>query len=143
MLVSEVLQGKPAHEVVTAGEDTRTAAATQLMTERGVGSLVVLGRGGKLAGIVTERDILRRYARHGAQLGNMRLAEIMSTPVETAVPDARIEDLLQRMTLKRFRHLPVMDQGRLAGIVSIGDLVKAMLQEKTSEAESLRQYITS
>lgn len=143
MLVSEVLQGKPAHEVVTAGEDTRAAAATQLMTERGVGSLVVLGRGGKIAGIVTERDILRHYARHGAQLGTMRLAEIMSTPVETTVPDARIEDLLQRMTLKRFRHLPVMDQGRLAGIVSIGDLVKAMLQEKTSEAESLRQYITS
>ncbi|MDE2462020.1 MAG: CBS domain-containing protein [Gammaproteobacteria bacterium] len=143
MLVSEVLQNKPAHEVVTSGEDTRAAAAVQLMTDHGVGSLVVLGRGGKIAGIVTERDILRRFARHGAQLGSMRLADIMSTPVETVSPDAHIEDLLQRMTLKRFRHLPVVDQGRLAGIVSIGDLVKAMLQEKTSEAESLRQYITS
>lgn len=143
MLVSEVLQNKPAHEVVTSGEDTRAAAAVQLMTERSVGSLVVLGRGGKIAGIVTERDILRRFARHGAQLGGMRLADIMSTPVETVSPDAHIEDLLQRMTLKRFRHLPVVDHGQLVGIVSIGDLVKATLQEKTSEAESLRQYITS
>ncbi|MDE1887514.1 MAG: CBS domain-containing protein, partial [Gammaproteobacteria bacterium] len=113
MFVSQVLQNKPVHEVVTSGEDTRVAAAAQLMTERGVGALVVLGRGGDIAGIVTERDILRRFARHGAQLGDMRLAEIMSTPVETVHPDARIEDLLQRMTLKRFRHLPVVDRGRL------------------------------
>lgn len=143
MFVSEVLQNKPVHEVVTSEEDTRAAAAAQLMAERGVGSLVVLGRGGDIVGIVTERDILRRFARHGARLGGMRLAEIMSTPVETVQPDARIEDGLQRMTLKRFRHLPVVERGRLAGIVSIGDLVKAMLQEKTAEAESLRQYITS
>lgn len=143
MLVSEVLQNKPAHEVVTSREDTHAAAAVQLMTERSVGSLVVLGRGGKIAGIVTERDILRRFARHGGQLGGMRLADIMSTPVETVSPDAHIEDLLQRMTLKRFRHLPVVDHGQLVGIVSIGDLVKAILHEKTAEAESLRQYITS
>ncbi|MGH8293837.1 MAG: CBS domain-containing protein [Gammaproteobacteria bacterium] len=143
MLVSQVLQNKPVHEIVTSGEDIRAAAAAQLMTERGVGSLVVLKRDGEIAGIVTERDILRRFARHGAQLGSMRLAEIMSTPVETVQQDARIEDVLQRMTLKRFRHLPVVDRGRLVGIVSIGDLVKAMLQEKTTEAESLRQYITS
>ena len=143
MFVSQVLQNKPVHEVATSGEDTRVASAAQLMTERSVGSLVVLGSGGKIAGIVTERDILRRYARHGAQLGGMRLAEIMSTKVETVQPDARIEDVLQRMTLKRFRHLPVVDGGRLVGIVSIGDLVKAMLQEKTAESESLRQYITS
>ena len=143
MFISQVLQTKPVHEVVTSDEDTRAAAAARLMTERGVGSLVVLGRGGEIAGIVTERDILRRFARHGAQLGGMRLAEIMSQPVETVQPDAHIEDVLQRMTLKRFRHLPVVDQRRLLGIVSIGDLVKAMLQEKTAEAESLRQYITS
>ncbi|HKT30926.1 MAG TPA: CBS domain-containing protein [Gammaproteobacteria bacterium] len=143
MFVSQVMQNKPVHEVATSGEDTRVAPAAQLMTERGVGSLVVLGRGGKIAGIVTERDILRRFARHGAQLGGMRLAEIMSTPVETVQPDALIEDVLHRMTLKRFRHLPVVDGGRLVGIVSIGDLVKAMLQEKTAESESLRQYITS
>ena len=143
MFVSQVLQNKPVHEVATSGEDTRVASAAQLMTERSVGSLVVLGSGGKIAGIVTERDILRRFARHGAQLGGMRLAEIMSTKVETVQPDARIEDVLQRMTLKRFRHLPVVDGGRLVGIVSIGDLVKAMLQEKTAESESLRQYITS
>lgn len=143
MFVSQVMQNKPVHEVATSGEDTRVASAAQLMTERGVGSLVVLGRGGKIAGIVTERDILRRFARHGAQLGGMQLAEIMSTPVETVQPDALIEDVLQRMTLKRFRHLPVVDRGRLVGIVSIGDLVKAMLQEKTAESESLRQYITS
>src|SRR5574337_2233265 len=102
------------------------------MTDHGVGSLVVLGRGGKIAGIVTERDILRRFARPGAQPGGMRLAEIMSTPVETVQPDARIEDVLPRLTLQRFRHLPVVDAGRLVGIVSIGDLVKAMLQEKTA-----------
>ncbi|MGH7247078.1 MAG: CBS domain-containing protein [Pseudomonadota bacterium] len=138
-----MLQNKPVHEIVTSGEDIRAAAAAQLMTERGVGSLVVLKHDGEIAGIVTERDILRRFARHGAQLGSMRLAEIMSTPVETVQQDARIEDVLQRMTLKRFRHLPVVDRGRLVGIVSIGDLVKAMLQEKTTEAESLRQYITS
>lgn len=143
MFVSHVLRGKPTQEVVTSGEDTTAAAAAQLMTEHGVGSLVVLGRDGKIAGIVTERDILRRFARHGAKLGTMRLAEIMTRPVETVHPDARIEDVLERMTRKRFRHLPVLDQGRLVGIVSIGDLVKATLQEKTAEAESLRQYITS
>ena len=94
-------------------------------------------------GNLTRRGFLKGSTLCLTALGGMRLAEIMSTPVETVHPDARIEDLLQRMTLKRFRHLPVVDRGRLVGIVSIGDLVKAILQEKTAEAESLRQYINS
>lgn len=143
MYVAQILRAKPMQTVATAEQEMSVAAAARKMTEQGVGSLVVLGRKGEIAGIVTERDILRRFARHGAELGAMTLGEIMTKPVETTHPDARIEELLERMTERRFRHLPVVEQGKLVGIVSIGDLVKALLQEKTAEAESLRQYITS
>ena len=143
MYVSQVLNVKPRQTVAIAEGNLDVAAAAKRMTELGVGSLVVLDRNAKIKGIVTERDILRRFARHGAKLGSMQLTDIMSSPVETTAPDTRVDDALERMTHKRFRHLPVVEQGKLVGLVSIGDLVKAMLEEKTAESESLRQYIIS
>lgn len=142
MYLSDVLKIKGAHTVV-AGDDIKVAAAVAVMCDSHVGALIITGPRGAIAGILTERDILRRFAEHGADLGQMRVSAIMTRKVETAGPDARVDDVLDIMTRKRFRHMPVVHDGELIGIVSIGDLVKATLHEKTQEAESLRQYITS
>ncbi len=142
MYLSDVLNIKGWH-TVTTGKDVTITAAVKTMCDNHVGAIVVTGPKGMIAGILTERDILRRYAEHGAALGKMSVAEIMTRNVETTGPDARVEEVLGTMTRKRFRHMPVLRDGEFVGVVSIGDLVKAMLQEKTQEAESLRQYIVT
>jgi CBS domain-containing protein len=142
MRLSDVLDLKGRETVVTRAEVT-TAEAVKAMCDKHVGAIVVTDAAGKIAGILTERDILRRFAEHGAKLGDIPVSRIMTREVETAGPDARLDDVLATMTRKRFRHMPVVKGGKLVGLISIGDLVKANLREKVQEAESLKQYITS
>lgn len=140
MIVRNLMERKGG-DVLLAGADDTITATVAAMCERGVGSAVVVGADGLPAGIVTERDILRQLALHGAGLGEMKVAAVMSAPVKTTTPDSTVQSVLQQMTQHRFRHLPVVDEGKLVGIVSIGDAVKARLYETESEAESMRQYI--
>jgi CBS domain-containing protein len=142
MRLSDVLDSKGWETVVTR-ENVSAAEAVKLMCDKHVGAVVVTGAEGQVGGILTERDILRRYAEFGSKLGELPVSRIMTRRVETAAPDASVDEVLNIMTDKRFRHIPVVRGGKLVGIVSIGDMVKAMLQEKVQEAESLRQYITS
>ena len=142
MKLSDVLDVKGS-QTVTTREDVSTAEAVKTMCDKHVGAVIITDQSGKIAGILTERDILRRFAEHGAKLGEIPVSRIMTRGVQTAGPDAEVEDVLGTMTNRRFRHLPVLKGGKLVGLVSIGDLVKAMLQEKIREAESLKQYITS
>jgi CBS domain-containing protein len=142
MRLLDVLDSKGWETVVTH-ENVTATQAVKLMCEKHVGAVVITDTQGHIAGILTERDILRRYAEHGEKLGELKVSRIMTHKVETAAPDDSVEEVLKTMTNKRFRHMPVVRGGKLVGIVSIGDMVKAMLQEKMQEADSLREYITS
>ncbi|MGA9854668.1 MAG: CBS domain-containing protein [Gammaproteobacteria bacterium] len=142
MKLSDVLDSKGWETVVT-NENVTATEAVKLMCDKHVGAVVITDAKGQIGGILTERDILRRYAEYGNKLGELKVSKIMTHKVETAGPDASVDDVLNIMTNKRFRHIPVVRGGKLIGIVSIGDMVKAMLQEKMQEAESLREYITS
>ncbi|HVC37240.1 MAG TPA: CBS domain-containing protein [Gammaproteobacteria bacterium] len=130
-------------ETVVTNENVTVTEAVKTMCDKHVGAVVITDAKGQIAGIVTERDILRRYAEFGNKLGDLRVSKIMTRKVETAAPDDSVNEVLNTMTNKRFRHMPVVRGGKLVGIISIGDMVKAMLQEKVQEADSLREYITS
>ncbi|HVA55192.1 MAG TPA: CBS domain-containing protein [Gammaproteobacteria bacterium] len=142
MRLSDVLDSKGWETVVTH-ENVTATEAVKLMCDKHVGAVVISDAKGRIGGILTERDILRRYAEYGNKLGELKVSKIMTHKVETAEPDASVDEVLNTMTNKRFRHIPVVRGGKLVGIVSIGDMVKAMLQEKMQEADSLREYITS
>lgn len=142
MSVQKILDQKSGDVLLAERGDTITKTVAA-MCERGVGSAIVVGPDGLPVGILTERDVLRQFARHGENLGQQSTGELMSTPVHTTTPDASIESVMQLMTRHRFRHVPIVDGDRLVGIVSIGDVVKARLQETEAEAESLRKYITT
>jgi CBS domain-containing protein len=142
MKLSDVLDSKGWETVVTS-ENVTAMQAIKLMCDKHVGAVVVTDAKDGIVGILTERDFLRRYAEHGSKLSELKINWLMTHKVETATPDAGVDEVLNTMTNKRFRHMPVVRGGKLVGIVSIGDLVKAMLQEKMQEAESLREYITS
>lgn len=142
MRLSDVLDSKGWETVVT-NENVTATEAVKLMCDKHVGAVVITDAKGQIGGILTERDILRRYAEHGNKLGELKVSKIMTRKVDIAAPDASVDEVLNIMTNKRFRHMPVVRGGKLVGIVSIGDMVKAMLQEKMQEADSLREYITS
>ncbi|HET7650630.1 MAG TPA: CBS domain-containing protein [Gammaproteobacteria bacterium] len=142
MFVSEVLKNKGAGTVVS-GENVDVATAVKIMCDNRVGAILITDAKGKVSGVLTERDILRRFAEFGAALGTLPVSKIMSRNVRTTEPDATVQQVLETMTRQRFRHMPVLDNGKLVGVVSMGDMVKSLLEEKTQEAESLKQYITS
>jgi CBS domain-containing protein len=103
----------------------------------------VVNEDGRLVGIVSERDVIRGIARHAEAVTAMPVERLMTTEVRTCSPDDAIVELMEVMTLRRIRHLPVVRRGALEGIVSIGDVVKQRLQEAQSELDDLRSYISS
>jgi CBS domain-containing protein len=117
------------------------AAAAQLLAARRIGALVIRGAGGRLAGILSERDVVRAFAEHGAAAFSLPVGQVMTREVETCGPDDTIADLMERMTTGKFRHMPVVSDGKLAGLVSIGDVVKQRVEEIEGESEALRDYI--
>lgn len=142
MLVSVLLKAK-GNKVFTVTPDDTLAAVAAMLHTRGVGAFVVTNRAGGLAGIISERDIIRALAVGGEGVMLKPASDYMTRDVIVAQPSERVEDLLNRMTDRRIRHLPVMDGGHLIGIVSIGDLVKARIAQTEHEAENLKAYITA
>jgi CBS domain-containing protein len=140
MTVKAVLAAKGGN-VVTIDPNTNISAAAKLLAERRIGALVVTGADRRVVGIVSERDIVQRLALHGAAALDLPLNEVMTRKVMTCNPADTISSLMERMTQGKFRHLPVVDQGRLIGIVSIGDVVKHRLEEMEREQSALRDYI--
>jgi CBS domain-containing protein len=136
MLISDVLRGK-GHEVVKTGTTDRVSAAVAKLAERRIGALMVEDRWTKLVGIFSERDFVNAIARHGAAALDLSVEQLMSSPIISCRSHDRIDAALAAMTLARVRHLPVIDDGELKGIVSIGDLVKHRLDEKELEANVL------
>jgi CBS domain-containing protein len=134
----ETILGVKGRNVDTTPPQTRVAAAVHEMTSRGIGALVVSSDGQSVEGVVSERDIVRALSRGGAAVLNMAVSELMSRNVPTCSPQDTVSHVMGEMTRTRNRHLPVIDGGRLAGIVSIGDVVKNRLEELELETAVLR-----
>jgi CBS domain-containing protein len=139
MKLQEILDRK-GHEVVTISPERTVPEAVQLLVEHNIGGVVVMD-GGSLVGILTERDILRLTARSPGTMSELTVAEAMTRTVVTGSADDDMVDVMGLMTDHRIRHLPILDQGRLSGIVSIGDLVNACRRSAEEENQHLRQYI--
>jgi CBS domain-containing protein len=128
--------------VVTIAAESSLADAAMLLRDRGVGALVVSADGAHIDGIVSERDVVRALANHGASALGRPVSSVMSTDVVTCRLDDAVESLMASMTERRIRHLPVVDDaGVLGGVVSIGDVVKSRLGQLESERQQLVEYI--
>lgn len=139
--VRHLLDSKPAG-VVSIAPDAPVLDAIRRMADHGIGSVLVM-RAGALVGIVSERDYARKVALQGRSSATTPVENIMSSPVKTVAPDASVHDCMHMMTECRVRHLAVLDGDRVIGVVSIGDLVKALLELQRNEIAQLQQYITS
>jgi len=137
MKVVDVLRAKGS-KVVTIGPDTSLTVALRRLNGAGIGALVVSADGARIDGILSERDIVRALTDRGPALLDCRVADVMTTAVTTCAPDDPLMHVMGEMTRRRIRHLPVLDERRLAGIVSIGDIVKARLEELELETSVLR-----
>lgn len=140
MKVKDLLAAK-GDAVATTRPDATIATALKRLKMEGVGALVVSEDGKSVAGILSERDIVRGLPDHGADLLDMRVEEIMTRAVKTCALDSTVDELMHEMTRSRFRHMPVVVDGELRGIVSIGDVVKNRLEELETETHVLRDYI--
>ena len=142
MRITDVLRRK-GDTVVTISPDKPVSALLDTLAEHKVGALVVTGADGAVEGIVSERDVVRHLQARGADVLNQPVESIMTTPVHTAEPDTTLEQLMVLMTERRFRHVPIVVDGRLAGIISIGDVVKHRIDELQIERDQLTAYISS
>ncbi|WP_102143861.1 CBS domain-containing protein [Mycobacterium hubeiense] len=140
MRIADVLRNKGA-DVATIAPDKSVSELLAGLAERNIGAMVVMGPDG-LVGIVSERDVVRKLHEQGADLLSRPVSEIMTTLVATCSPGDSVDSLSALMTKNRVRHIPVLDGGRLAGIVSIGDVVKTRMEELELEQEALQAYIT-
>jgi CBS domain-containing protein len=141
MKVQDILQ-KKSSEVLSIRPQQTLFEASQILAAHNVGSLVVVNEQQHLIGILSERDIVRQLAQKGEAVGSLTVGEIMTTDVVIAVPDDEVAYLSNTMTNNRIRHLPVLQDGQLVGIVSIGDVVKAQLDFYEGESKYLQSYIT-
>jgi CBS domain-containing protein len=141
MRITDVLRRKGDNVVSAAPEETVRTLLDRLAEHR-IGAVLVLDPEGGVAGIVSERDVVRQLQQHGPALLDRAVSEIMTSEVHTCPPEATIDELMVVMTENRFRHIPVLRDGNLCGIVSIGDVVKLRIEELQSERDHLTAYIT-
>jgi CBS domain-containing protein len=140
MILEQILREKGG-QVYSVAEGASLKEAAELLDQRKVGAMVILNEAGTVIGVISERDIVKAVAKMGAAALKQAVADSMSRHVVTAKPRETIEAAMDRMTDRRIRHLPVVDGGRLMGVVSIGDLVKWRIAEATAEVAAIRSYI--
>ena len=140
MILEQILKQKGGN-VYSVAESASLKEAAELLDARKVGAMVILGEAGSLIGVISERDIVRAVARGGPAALKHPVSESMTRQVVTAKPNETIEIAMDRMTDRRIRHLPVVEGGRMIGVVSIGDLVKWRLAEAAAEVAAIRSYI--
>jgi CBS domain-containing protein len=141
MLISDVLRVKGT-QVITVIPDTTVRQLVAILAEHRIGAVVVSHDGTAVDGIVSERDVVQALARRGAAVMSAKVTAIYTAQVHTVTPQSPIEDIMRMMTERRVRHAPVVADGRLQGIVSIGDVVKIRLGELQAERTALTDYIT-
>jgi CBS domain-containing protein len=142
MFVSDILSQKGGL-VYSVALTTTVAEIAHQLGARGIGSVLVMADPDAVAGIVSERDLVRAMSQHGGAALDLQACQVMTRDVVTCHPDDSIDQVMETMTTGRFRHLPVVDRGELLGLVSIGDVVKARLEETRHETEALRAYIVA
>ncbi len=142
MFVRDLLAVK-GRDVATISQERSVGDALALLRERDIGAVVVTGPSGPLAGILSERDIVRALVGHGAATLELTVSRLMSTSVTTCTEETTLNDLMATMTERHIRHVPVLDEGRLAGLVSIGDVVKARVDELEHVRRELLDYVNA
>lgn len=142
MTVQSILDGKDGGVISVSPEESVTALV-KVLSEARVGAAIVTDDSGRLVGIASERDVVRMLGKHGLSAMEMRVSDVMTAKVKTCEPGDTTDTLMARMTEGRFRHMPVLADGRVVGVVSIGDVVKRRLNDLEFEAEQLKQYITA
>lgn len=141
MKIRDILKFKGS-ELITIGHQETLHKASRLLSEHNIGVLLVLDAKEKPVGIISERDIVREFARQGSACETTVIQKIMSEDLIIGVPDDDLDYVMNVMTQKRIRHLPILDEEQLAGFVSIGDVVKAQINQSETEIRFLRNYIT-
>jgi CBS domain-containing protein len=139
MSIQSILDHKGS-KVVTIAPDTRVGAAALRLRLEHIGAIVITGEDHHIEGILSERDIVEGLTEHGAAVIDLPVSALMSHNVRTCRPDADIRDVMRLMTMHRIRHVPVVENGALRGIVSIGDVVKSRLEDMELETNVLRDY---
>ncbi len=142
MIVEQILNDK-GRIVVTLRADHTLREAAQLLDEKKIGAVVALGLDDKIIGVLSERDVVRQVARLGAEALDMPVGSAMTRSVVTVQATTPIDEALQTMTDRRIRHLPVVLNDRLTGVISIGDLVKWKIAEAESEANAMKSYLSA
>lgn len=142
MHVSSILKTK-GNRVETTRPETTVADIVKTLTEKSIGALVVCDPKGKTMGIISERDLVHAMAEHGAAVLSKTVGELMTPDVVSCSPEDDLKHVMEMMTVRRFRHMPVMVDGELKGLVSIGDVVKYRLEEQELEVNVLKDYVRS
>jgi len=140
MTVKAILSRKGG-DVVTADPNATLGEAVRILSARRIGAVVVTGADRRIVGILSERDVVRVLGEHGASALDSPISEVMTRKVTTCGMGDTVAELMERMTEGKFRHVPVVEDGRLSGIVSIGDVVKWRVHEIEDESDALRDYI--
>jgi CBS domain-containing protein len=138
--VAAILKHK-GYQVTTVSPTLSIDRVASVLAEHRIGAVLVVDSAGQLLGIVSERDIVRCLATNGARTLEMTAGQLMTRALQVAHPDTTVAEAMTRMTVGRFRHLPVMERDVLAGLISIGDVVKARIMEQEGEVDSLKAYV--
>ena len=141
MLVQQILTAKPEQSVVTVPPGSTVREAVEVLAARRIGAVVVSSDGSRIAGILSERDIVRELGRQGPGILDKAVDALMTATIVTCTRSDTALQVIERMTQGRFRHMPVMDDGRMIGMISIGDVVKARLDELVMEKDALEGMI--
>lgn len=141
MFISNIIQNKGS-DVITVGPKCTVNDVARLLAERRIGAVLVMN-GDKIAGVLSERDVVRGVAISGGSILDDKVTCLMSKTVVTCTLHQHVNEALSLMTSRRIRHLPVIEEGKLAGMISIGDLVNARINEVEHEADALKSYIAS
>ncbi len=141
MTIAAILKHK-GHDVVTVDPTATVPEVSALLTEHRIGAVLVMDRADQILGIVSERDVVRSIAQNGARTLEMTAGQLMTRAVHLAATDMTVEDAMRKMTSGRVRHLPVVENGAVVGMVSIGDVVKSVIMRQETEVDSMRAYIS-
>lgn len=138
-----IILANKGREVVSIEPNDSLAEAVRLLAEKRIGAALILGADRRIVGIISERDIVRALAERGAAVLDESVNQTMTRRVEICNESETVSDIMERMTAGKFRHLPVVDQGQVVGVVSIGDVVKCRLHEMERETTAMRDYIAT
>jgi len=140
MTIASIIHGKP-HRLISVAPDESLQHAAEVLTRERIGALLVLKPNGDIAGIISERDIIRAVGVKGADVLARPVAELMTKEVTCCAPEDTPDQVMAIMTERRFRHVPVRQGGKIVAMISIGDVVKMKVEEAEAESQSLREYI--